>query len=198
MVWKCSFFPQPFLFSIKCHLCFLASLSLSLGRRCGLARRSYLLDDTNTVKKNVFYPCSRRISVYQHKEIGEKFWHTSSFFWIHYNNCNKRVVHLNRVTQAQPAALPLIMDQKNQPGKSEAGMEANNQRGTRINSMASSVSKGHHRDCLISGGGALSSDLWSPSTPISHDDVDDDRCAWGAGGGRDYTIWIHDERSHLA
>lgn len=54
-------FFQPFLSSIKCHLCFLASLSLSLGRWCGLARRSYLLDDTNTVQNNVFYPCSCRI-----------------------------------------------------------------------------------------------------------------------------------------
>lgn len=85
----------------------------------------------------------------------------------------------------QPAALPLVMDQKNQPGKSEARMEANNKRGTRMNGLASSVSKGHQRDCLISGGSALSSDLRSPSTPISHNDADDDRCV---GGGRDYTF----------
>lgn len=95
------------------------------------------------------------------------------------NNCNERVVHLNAVTQAQPAALPPIMDQKKkkQPGKSESGMEANNKRGTRMNGIASSVSKGHQRDYLTSGGGALSSDLRSPSTPISHDDADDDGCA---------------------
>lgn len=61
-------------------------------------------------------------------------------------------------------------------------MEANNKRGTRMNGIASSVSKGHQRDYLTSGGGALSSDLRSPSTPISHDDADDDGCAWGAGG----------------
>lgn len=109
--------------------------------------------------------------------LGEKFWYSSSSFWMITDNRNERAVHLNSYTSA---ACSLSAD--NGP-KSEAGTEATNKR---MNGIASSVSKGHQKGRLNLR--RQRSVIW-PAVPldsnpsVSHDDVDDDRCAWGARGG---------------